>query len=441
MVWLLKYGNRALALILLMATLSFFMVIYAFHRPSDKININTPSSDKTSSSYAQHPLGKHIFSLKKSSPLISLPSLKGHLSFYGENKRPDAAPSSKKIYLGFSALSSYKAADSDAKIFLSLEEANTTTPYFFSENNTPTPLWMTFSLSHPDALHVKLFMQTPSQDLLIEDTLLPEEAFPKKTSWVLGAYDVSDSLLLLQGASWHGNDLFIERHSEEAHASQRIIFDSEASYYSCSVNEGDALIWDGVRWQTPGADLNTTSHPLMTVEAVNDTHLSFRLWDSSSPASHIFKLHKTTEAWSPFALKSECSFIGSRTKKTCLLSIQEKRLNVSLFDWLLHTKEGWRIIATESDIDGYVEGTLRGELFIIDDIIKRENQNILIGHMFNASRSEEVPVELPLVTASTKDHSTPIEGMWQREEEFSPYDYDTDYEDYNDDFWATDFEA
>ncbi len=117
------------------------------------------------------------------------------------------------------------------------------------------------------------------------------------------------------------------------------------------------MIWDNNRWKTAHPGKESLNHPLLVVKKIDDRLIVFELWDVEGKGKILLNLLKSSEPWAmqnTQALQSMFKFLGARTKTQCVFEINNERVTLSPSDWLLLTPKGWKILATEEEIDQYV---------------------------------------------------------------------------------------
>jgi hypothetical protein len=88
-----------------------------------------------------------------------------------------------------------------------------------------------------------------------------------------------------------------------------------------------------------------------------------------------------------------------------VFEINKERVLLSPHDWMLLTKEGWIKLTTPQEIDDYVDRKLTGPLFVFDAVESREGKQYLVGTIYNASRTDMQPIEIPLQQTSGKPNA------------------------------------
>ncbi|MCP5507975.1 MAG: hypothetical protein H7A37_06720 [Chlamydiales bacterium] len=60
------------------------------------------------------------------------------------------------------------------------------------------------------------------------------------------------------------------------------------------------------------------------------------------------------------------------------------------------TENGWHKLTSIDEIDDYVDRRENGTLFVFDRVVKRDDQQVLSGTIFNPTRTVAHDVELPV---------------------------------------------
>ncbi len=402
---LIKILNITLGITLAFCTL---FALSSYVTPTDLPKIATKNTvsieNNEESPIHTEEFGKNVLALNKNPAALQLPDLRHHLTFFGKNDRPDNKE--ELLYVGLRGSDQTQKISVNQRLYLLYELSPSGGKYLFSPQNSPTSLYVELSLDG-DKAHFSVSMQTPSGQLvntpeLFANFSLPESDYLRQSgkSWQMGDMRVDGGLLVRQKARWYGKDRFLEEHGGEEYAhiggKERIDFGDEERHHFCYATAGDYLVWSAERWQEASGFEDTTGLPLLQIKKVDERIMRLKLWDESGRATMTLHLAKSMEMWTPQQIEQSFKFVGSRTRKQSILEINEERLFLSPFDWLIQTKSGWQKLATEQEIEQYVNGMLNGELFIFDGIKKRGGQQCLVGHLFNRSRSVLQEIELPL---------------------------------------------
>jgi hypothetical protein len=371
-------------------------------------------------------LGEGPLELKWVEPKIQLPNLQQTLVYYGVSARPDLSTKTTYLHLALYGDDQIRLFDSEKPIYLSFEgnipqsaegsssfsdERLFTAPgetivhghYTFSKNNEPTPLWIEFVSNGVKQCLFKVkmldesgaFIESPSEN---QTLFLNQKEIPKSLliGWEMGEYHVDSTLLLRQKARWIGSDRFLEMHGGEEYArakgKQRIDFLGAELPYSCFVSEGEALYWKEGKWAKSTGE-QSIGAPLLVVSKIEENVIHFKLWDPEGKGAIQLNLVRAKDVAPLPKIEDEFKFIGAKTWSKFIVESRDERYFVKAHDWLLLNEERtWVALDNKELVQQYVDGELRGPLLILEKLIKTQGEQTLVGHLFNASRTEAFPV-------------------------------------------------
>lgn len=396
----------------LIVTMLFAALIIAFLRPTE-FAISDPSLTKRTlptgsfvmPKQAYDAIGSTVFDLKFSPMPILLPDLRNQLVYCGKNGRPDSHPDNTTLHFAFNGNPNLATIDTGKKLYLQYDK-KAASRYVFSPSNAETSLWLESSLQGNEA-QVKLYMKSDKGDVIHEPAAHAQFNLPERENmrmagrtWDMGKWRVDGSLLARQKARWMGPDRFLEKHGGEEYnavnGKHRVEFTDEEDNYSVYVGLNDSLIWVDDRWKViqPGQD--SLKCPLMVVKRVEDRLMGFELWDVEGKGKIVLNLVKTNEPWQSQNLETCFKCVGARTRSQYIFEIEGQRVFLSPNDWILQTDDGWVKLTKAADIDDYVNRKITGPLFVFDGVGRNEERQVLLGTMFNPSRTETKSVELPI---------------------------------------------
>ncbi|MCC5831953.1 MAG: hypothetical protein JJU12_02800 [Chlamydiales bacterium] len=461
--WL-SFLNAALVVILICVCALFFF-FFSGEKEILTIYPRIEREELPPSSFSdleEHDLSSGPFSLNWVPPLMQLPDLRNELQFFGENGRPDMARGKLSFHLGLKSSTEVRSVRENERVYL-IYQGNYASAYIdrtpyrepislverplwgdvsvaskgsyhFSPDNQPTPLWLEIISSSPNSLSLSVKMldekavlvKKPSE--LREITLTAQE-FPKSQTagWELGGYRVDSTLLVRQKARWIGSDRFLEMHGGDEYAfafgKEKIDFLDGETPYSCFAGPRDFLVWRGGRWNTPMQGENTEGLPILCIKKIDEKIMTLELWDGQGRAKTTLSLIRSKDHNKSPDLAQEFKFVGVKTWAQFIVECRNSgRLTLKPNDWLVLTQEGWKKLDSPDQIDAYVNGSLIGPLFVLDTMIKQNGRQILVGHLFNLSRTEVEEVELEAGSKTSLANSyrtfpldpptkSPIEGL------------------------------
>lgn len=393
--------------------------ILTFLRPKEieVINQITVKSTLPKGSFQQpkqayEAIGEPFLGLKYSKASIQLPDLRKALTFYGINGRPDAELSKPLLHFAFNGNKSLSSVSSGEKLFLRYDKSLNPPQYVFSPKNEETHLWIEAEQVKNEAL-VKVRLRTEEGEEIQEPSLYAQFSLhPKelgKSSGTasmgeIGKWRIDGSLLARQKARWYGCDRFLEKHGGEEFqfhvGKQRIDFaHEEDAPYSVFVAQGDCLIWNNDRWQVVSPGKDSLGHPLLVIKKIDDRLMNCELWDVDGKGKIALNLLKSNEPNTTENVENTFRFVGARTRSQFVFEIDEERMLLRPQDWLVMTEEGWKKLSTPEEIDSYVDRKIQGPLFIFDGIARKDERQVLVGTMFNTSRTDMQTIELPIMQA------------------------------------------
>jgi len=352
-------------------------------------------------------IGGRAFSLEDSTFSMRLPDLRCYVIFYGVNKRPDVDPLNPLLHIGLRDVEDIESVNTGDRLFLIYDRSSAPGKYIFSPDNEETDLWIVATHKNNKLeINVKMvggdgtLVSEPSAFAIFE--LSAREPFRNSSNiWDVGGYRVDPGLLARQRARWYGKDLFLENHGWEEYPNavgkQRIDFtEEEDKYYSVYLGDDDCMVWEGARWKTvvPGEESQGLS--LMKVKKIDERVMNLELWNPDGQAKIVLNLIRSMEIGPSQNIQKDFRFVGAKTRRQSILEIAGERMLISPQDWLLYVDGGWRKLTTEEDIDDYVAGVLRGELFVFDGVVRKGGRQFLLGRMYNKVRTGLQEIELPV---------------------------------------------
>lgn len=391
---------------------------------------------QTAEAYAA--IGEPVLALQTAPPTLQLPDLRQQLIYYGKNGRPDAKSEHTFMHFSFTGQKNIVSTLPSERLYLIYDRKSTPPRYNFSPKNQETSLWIEANPQDNEAL-VRVCMCNDQGEIIAEPEnhshfKLPEKEFIRYAgmSWELGTWKVDGTLLARQRARWFGPDRFLERHGgdeyKEMAGKSRIDFGEGDEIYSVFVGINDCLIWDDNRWKVVQPGAASLGHPLLVVRKSDDRLMTFELWDVEGKGKVTLNLIKSSEPWMAHhaqTIQHLFKFVGARTRTQYVFEVNQERMVISPSDWLLLTQEGWKKLAKADEIDDYVKRKLSGVLFVFEGLARKEDKQVMLGTLYNTSRTDFQTIELPLQQAGGANRSTinmnPQDTQdWEQEGEMRP---------------------
>jgi len=355
---------------------------------------------------------------------LGLPDVRDLLHYYGTNERPDLDPTKKVVYIGLQKGEQTICAEEGKRLYLLYQkesnqayqahssayptaiwgqtDARSQGTYTFSPNNVPSSLWITPSL---DRQNNRLFITVHLLDDQNRQIVHPKElltfaleketlANHKQSPFMLGSHRVDSTLLVRQKARFVGHDLFLEDHggNEYAHCIDKVRIDflTAENPYSLFVGEGDALFWNGQRWQAE----EKKDAPLMVLKSISEKMASFQVWNENGMQKVAIHLIRAKDHFGLPDLAQEFRFKAAKTWARFSVECGKQKLTLRPNDWLVLTQEGWQLIETVEQIEEFVDQKIVGPLFVVGKLKQEKGRQHLLGTLYNTLRTASFPVEL-----------------------------------------------
>ncbi len=373
--------------------------------PHIKEKTTLPESSFTLPQKDYDAIGEPAFTVQMTAFSMQIPDLRQQLTYFGKNSRPDAQAEKTMLNFGLPGSKTSASVSPNQKLYLIFDRKQTPGKFTFSPNNAPTSLWLEASPQGSEAA-VKIGMvnekgetiHTPKQNAQFR--LKEKDQTRVSKGWELGKWRVDATLLSRQKARWYGQDKFFERHGGEEYGSaigkERIDFIEGENPYSVFLDDKSVLIWKDRRWQEATPSQDTIKYPLLAVKKISDRVMNLELWDVEGKAKVNLNLLKSTDMKPPQNIQKSFKYVGAKTRSKFIFEINKERMTLRPKDWLVLTKEGWKKLTTAEEIDDFVNRKLTGPLFVFDGIVRQGDIQIITGTLFNASRTDMQPVEIPV---------------------------------------------
>jgi hypothetical protein len=419
--WL-NWVNGAVAITILLLLFTALAVVVLNRAPiipttetSNKSRLPASSFELPQQSYDA--IGEPALNLNTAPLTIQLPDLRKHLVYYGKNNRPDADPNSTVMHFGFTGSKSATPLQPKTITYLVYDKKQSPPRYDFSPDNKESALWIEVTPNGGQA-SVKVRMKDDKGDIISTPQInssfsLAEKPFIRMDNipWEIGKQRVDGTLLARQKARWYGSDLFFDRHGgiefEHFTKRQRIDFEDGETPYSVFVQAGDSLIWNNNRWVVTPPGPETIGKPLLLVKKVDDRLINFEVWDPEGKTKVVLNLLKSNEPAPLNNVMQGFKFVGSRTRSKFVFEVNKERIILSPGDWLLQIDKRWKKLSSPDEIDAYVERKMTGLLFVFDTVERRDERQILVGTLFNKSRTDSQHIEMMMDSGSNLSPAPP----------------------------------
>jgi|GEM_PF-4765318 len=341
-------------------------------------------------------IGKGPLALRAKVQNFPFLNLKEEIIFLRKNTRPDAPLHNLDLYIGLRGGDKTIVATFGQKLFLSYAQ-NHLSP---TQGAEESPLWVRPYLDEREEpqLEVGLDLINPESgcSLVNEVSTFRIEPIPVGGVAFEGSPIFAQGIKEMKRAKWWAPDRLFEIYGGKVFESfvgiERLELNRQDSSYFIYVKEGDALIWDGERWQQSD---ETTPYPMAKLLHISPHSMRWRIWDTTGlewvEVTHTRE--KSEEAHS----RAESSFTQVRKRSASLVSCQvdDKKMILKRGDWLILTPAGWRLLKTPRDLEKVVRFELRGELCVFDGVEQIGGESIFCGTLFDTMRVQMHHMKIP----------------------------------------------
>lgn len=195
----------------------------------------------------------------------------------------------------------------------------------------------------------------------------------------------------LAEARWWGNDLCQEKYGNKP-GGERIEIGPLTNAELVELDAGDWLVWKEERWQKKRSLEDCKVLPIARVEEKAGRALVVGGWDQTG---HI-RCALSPFQPAPLRVKAEELFsaVRVRSEKQISCMLEKQCLILKVGDWVVKNGSRWKILRKKEEKEAFLNGKWFGELFVFDRIEMKGNGKTVQGQLFNAARSQVVPIEV-----------------------------------------------
>jgi hypothetical protein len=329
-------------------------------------------------------------SLNEKPPTIPLPQVVGEMTFSFDPPRPNGGAQTSTLFVRLKKSAQSKRVSLPSRLDLRYLDGDRLA---FSEEISP--FWIELSLNQDKKIEGGVYIDAPPLGKAKAEsfTAAAQEApiqspgeFPEKTPF-----------RILGDARWCGHDAFGEKY-EGGGKSQRLEVGPSPSAEFLQLNVGEWISWNGTKWVSGLSEKQGA--PIARIESVQGKALLLEGWDADT---HV-RLSIGQGTIAPLKIKPEELFnsIRVRSEKQISCMMDKQCLILRVGDWVLKSDGRWKILRKAEEKAGYTRGKAVGELFVFDKIDTKQGQKLIMGHLFNAEKTQILPVEMAAHSRSAR---------------------------------------
>lgn len=321
---------------------------------------------------------------------IPIPDIINHLKLLALNDRPDADRDSMQYVIGIQNTDQSRTIKPHERVYLGFSELDRGKLYF---EDIPSPIWIRLDQEDQGViLEVGLDVIDEMGDRLVESrryypmgVAISKESVCDLTTQLCAKYLMRSTLL--------NPDQLYEKYGDDAHRDKqgkyRLQIDPQNEQDVIFISFKEPLFFREGR-----LSFEKGSGPVVQLMQVEGREARFQVWSENGLEKTRVSLNLEQPSVIDFNFEDVIKRIRKRTGTSISCLLGNKNTLLKKGDWVLHTKLGWKIIKTPNDFNDYLTGKLIGELFVFDALEKREGQSVVIGNLFDKTRSISQQVAL-----------------------------------------------
>ena len=315
--------------------------------------------------------------------LCPIPDLQDQIVFSLDPPRPDAANQSCRVSVRLKERSISQGFQVPCQIHLSYREGSldfeprtsSSSPFYLELLRQQGVLWGKVVVDGEGGEPFRVFLEDP----------------PVQTAQEFSENSPFRSLAL---GKWWGVDLFYQTHIEKVKR-HRIDLGSLLEAQILDAKEGGWLAFLEGRWREVNQPLDAKNGCIARIISASSSGLLMEGWEADR---HVRFCLPTTPV-SPFKIKADDLFgwVRVRSDKQISCLLDKQCLILKIDDWVVKIADRWKILRKAEEKEAFLKGKLVGELFVLDQISNKQGQKAILGHMYNAPRTQVTSIDLPVL--------------------------------------------
>ena len=309
---------------------------------------------------------------------LSLDEIKNQLSFSQNSPRPSAEIPALSLSIRLNQSRQSRRIAPPGRIDLRFSEKG---ELEFSDN--PSPFWLELegekaSLSYRDPQHQEII--SSSWEVLPQETPIQyAEEFP-----------AGSPFRLLGESKWWGRDHLVEKYGDHSSV-ERLEMGPFSQREMVDLREGEWIAFIGGRWVKQSDIKSLESEPVARIKKVGSKGLELEGWDGIT----YVRLALSAPPLPPLKIKPEDLFsqIRVRSEKQISCTIDKQCFVLRPGDWVAKVENRWRILRKNEEKNAFLDGSMAGDLFILDRIDVKSPQKSISGNYFAAGKAQSVSID------------------------------------------------
>jgi hypothetical protein len=324
---------------------------------------------------------------------IPFPDIESNIELVSISDRPGPQAEKTLYLLSIKGRSQKRATNLGQRVYLGFKGKEA-----LKFDNIPSPIWI--RIEKGPQLEIGLDLMSEEGEKLIETRrnvkLVLHEILPK-------VHEIEDRALasfansLLKLKAYLPDQLY-EIYGDGDFLKGKFRLKDEESGALFFIEEGDCFILKEGGWR---CEIDNTL-PIAKILKIEPSSIVFKIWDRTGLEKCL--IHLPIEVGLKIETNPEETFkrLRKRTANTVSCLMGSKKAQLKIGDWAIHTKLGWKLIRSQTELMECIKQKIPAELFVFDGVKKEGGRYYFQGSLFDKTRSEVLPVCLPIVEGKSK---------------------------------------
>lgn len=304
---------------------------------------------------------------------FALPRIKDEIFLSMEPPRPGSfSPSTLKVKL--------RGSEQERRVLLG--EGAQRLDLCYSEEgqlefaSEPSLFWAEVFLVSSEEVKVSVFVRSGQEERRESFLSTFSEAFST-------SLPEESPLKMVAAARWVGQNLFEKTYRSSS------LFLVELAGERLSLRPSEVLVFQGGRWQRGDGKESVC---VARIKRILLNSLEWEGWDRDR--YYRFQLPLLGE---PHLHEGEfLSNVRIRSSKQISCAIDKQCLILKAGDFALKQNGTWKVLRKAVDRDAFVDGRLKGDLFVFDRIDEKGGGNVVVGHLFRSGCTQMQRIEVAI---------------------------------------------
>jgi hypothetical protein len=324
---------------------------------------------------------------------IPIPDIENSIELISISDRPGTQPQESLYLIGIKGTNQKRATTLGQRVYIGFKGKET-----FKFDNIPSPVWI--KIEKGQELEIGFDLLSEEGEKLVETRRNVKLVLHEKLPTI---YEIEDGALssfanaLLKLKAYLPDQLY-EIYGDGDFLRGKFRLRDEESGSLFFIEEGDCFTFKQGEWRN---EIDLTA-PIAKILKIEPSSIVFKIWDRTGLEKCLVNL--PIETTLKVETNPEETFKRLRKKSTTTVSclMGSKKAQLKTGDWVIHTKLGWKLIRSQKELIDCIKQKNPTELFVFDGVKKEGGRYYFQGSLFDKTRSEVVPVSLPIMEGKSR---------------------------------------